>query len=1185
MGLVLANSGFSMECFNRFFLFSVMTLFFMCVCTRDYNPFTDPANARASVFAVSFKNNDTINIFSTETLSLKIEVRELVDSVVCAALHNRRNPDKIVIKDTTTHILSATPYTLLFSFCDTGKASISISTFRHGIENIVTEYSLYCISPLNPVPVNGYYGKSIKLSTAPVVDKDVMYHWDLGNSLVINSPNPDTTIKVLYFQPLTDPWQVWVSDINDNHKSPCVKFLPVLQDTFHPTITCLNLNPGSHNDSVIITGDSVFYFQILISDGALTTPNYIAFVNDSGFSFSQGSQFVKIIDNMEKIRTPRSFTIKAIANTTAQHVSQKSFYISFDSTVGKGSGVNFIILDPSSKTTTSSISGKTILGQFENFTPDTVRAIVKLLINGSSPQSPDSVIIGPTTTLASPVNWSIPCLLTKDTNDVRLIALSQTGDSLGTGLLTIYYKPNQLDMVPPVMKVYINDKLIDTISFITFTPFDKASIRIIAYDEASSVDSVTVNHVKLPLSSDMPGSIWYDTVKLNNNSQIDSIEISAYDRNKNRTTQFIRVKINHPPQFFTYPNIPSYVIIGQMETYSYQGIDADPDDDISLILPQNVSGFSNIPGKNSFTWIPQEKDIGLQTLIFTLSDGYEYAQYSTKCLIMKATNLPAPVAFTFLPDSIPKILEVGKDTLNLLLVNKDDTTNDPLVFLVNTTAADRQISKPVVNKTDRRLLWAPTITDTGMVDLWITVTDKFGRSDTVGSTIAVVPPNRPCKLQVTYAIQFTNNNELDLSNSTKPETLFVFVNDPDPLYAEKLTATIRWPQSQSVIGIDDTRKFMVILNPKTATSKLKDTVHIIVTDKAAHSDSATFYISYGSLEKLIALNTSAGGTQISASVLNFPLLVHLDKSNFPFGSSSGTGADLRFGKVDGTTLPFEIDHWDSAGGNATVWVLVDTVFANSNSPFLRMTWGNTLAAGGPNGVAVFDTALGYLGVWHMNDASLGQNMNSAQKAFNTTLSSTSNNQTLLSGSGVISSADSLTTNSFLLAGNLPTPQQVTISAWVYPVSVSSNGKIICKPWTSYTSPFQIYSLELPPVNTTSAQFHVGLSGQYSFYAASNNTLPLNTWTHLTGTYDGSALRLYVNGSQISSTQISPVPAPSVPTNNQSWTIGSWDLTTGEFFSGKLDEVRICRGAFSSDYIKLSYENQKPGSSLVTFTTP
>ncbi len=1163
---------------KHIFIFSVIALLSICVCTRDYNPFTDPANARASVFSVSFKNFDTVNIFATETLSLKVEVRELVDSITCVAKQNRRAHDIVSLKpDSNETMLPAKPYSFLFSFCDTGTMEIEITTYRHGIEKIVTEYSLFCKSPLLPRPVVGCYGKSITLSTAKVSDNDVMYHWDLGNNTIIVSPNPDTTFKVLYTQPLSDSGQLWVSDLDGNHKSPVYRFFPTLQDTFHPIIKCGN---RVRNDSIIITADSVFYLQISISDSALLAPNFTAFVNNAPFSISQGSQFVKIIDNMETYKTPHPYLVKAVANTGSRDTSYKTYYLSFDPSVGKGSGINFYISSPPSRsTTTSSVKDKTILGYFENFTPDTAKAMVKLWMNGTRSNTVDTVVVAPNSGIGSPVHWSMPCSLTSDTNKITVLSQFLKTDTIGFDSLTIIYNKNQVDTIGPAMQIFMNDKIIDKSQSVIYTPLDNASIRIIAYDEASSVDSVTVNRVKLPVSTDAPGLIWYDIAQLNGVSRTDSIEISAFDKNHNKTTQLIIVKINHPPQFFSYPNIPAYVITNQLGVYTYQGIDPDPDDKISLILP-SLSGFSNIAGKNSFTWVPQEKDTGVQTLIFTLTDGYEYVPYTVKCLVMKATTLPPPTRFAFSVDSIPKVLEVGKDTLNLLLVQPKDTASDPITFLVNTTSGDRQLTKPLVNKTERRLQWVPTMSDTGVVDIWITMADKYGRGDTVESTILVVPPNRPCKIQVTYAIPFTDKNELDLSRTTKPETLFVSVNDPDPVYAEQLTATIRWPQSQSVIGIDDTRKFMVILNPKSATAKLKDTVRIIVTDKALHSDSATFFISYVSTAgKTLTLNTSVGGIQIYENVVKFPLLVRLDKTNFSFDSSTKTGSDIRFTKLDGTALPFEIEFWDSAAGAAAVWVLADTIYANSNVNYLRISWGNKSGINGQNGTAVFDTALGYQGVWHCSDAAKNSNANSAQSKYAGT--GGSGLVDFIQSKGVIAYADSFTKNNYISLGNPPLTTTMSMSAWVYPISYGQWSKILVKGMQSYISPFVVFSLETIGNYPAKTQIKISFRDGDTVTAVSPAALPINTWTYLASTYNGDTASLYVNG-----TKVSAVSHPGIfQTSTTPFTMGDWSLRPQESFNGSIDEARICNKALSPSYFKLCYENQKPGSTLITFSSP
>ena len=81
----------------------------------------------------------------------------------------------------------------------------------------------------------------------------------------------------------------------------------------------------------------------------------------------------------------------------------------------------------------------------------------------------------------------------------------------------------------------------------------------------------------------------------------------------------------------------------------------------------------------------------------------------------------------------------------------------------------------------------------------------------------------------------------------------------------------------------------------------------------------------------------------------------------------------------------------------------------------------------------------------------------------------------------------------------------------------------------------------------------GSSGAISGPTAS----PVNTWTHVALTYDGTTLRLYVNGTQVA-TQAATGAIQS--STNPLWIGGNRPY--GEYFQGLIDEVRVYNRALT-----------------------
>lgn len=125
----------------------------------------------------------------------------------------------------------------------------------------------------------------------------------------------------------------------------------------------------------------------------------------------------------------------------------------------------------------------------------------------------------------------------------------------------------------------------------------------------------------------------------------------------------------------------------------------------------------------------------------------------------------------------------------------------------------------------------------------------------------------------------------------------------------------------------------------------------------------------------------------------------------------------------------------------------------------------------------------------------------------------------------------------------------TLSAWINPRSRSAWQMIVNKPYTSgHSSPYFDWSMHLEASTGRLVAF-LGCEGQQR---TSNSSIPLNTWTHVAVTYDGSSIRHYINGALDRTTGVS---CSITNTNSRPIRIGANGAGT-EVMNGLIDNVRI-----------------------------
>ena len=182
--------------------------------------------------------------------------------------------------------------------------------------------------------------------------------------------------------------------------------------------------------------------------------------------------------------------------------------------------------------------------------------------------------------------------------------------------------------------------------------------------------------------------------------------------------------------------------------------------------------------------------------------------------------------------------------------------------------------------------------------------------------------------------------------------------------------------------------FLIGLNMGTGNSWLGRYDEVRMYDGAESADRVKAnYDTMATPNTFLAMPAAATGTAKSAllkfagytgseTLTNFQALVKLSEGTYGFSYDDWSvkdGSDIWFEDAGGNVIPHEIDTWN-ASGDSFIWVRVPELSGPDTS--ITMHWGAERTAAQKSAANVWknygDGKGGYVGVWHMGKATLGE---------------------------------------------------------------------------------------------------------------------------------------------------------------------------------------------------------------------
>jgi len=694
--------------------------------------------------------------------------------------------------------------------------------------------------------------------------------------------------------------------------------------------------------------------------------------------------------------------------------------------------------------------------------------------------------------------------------------------------------------------------------------------------------SVTIVQHTVSTVEDLNKKDFFIVIMPDSIRTLDTLHVKVRDMTNTSDSVTVVVRYSYtPPRISSGPGIPSLLCADS--SYIFTIVTSDADGHTVTVNKLHAPKNMTVNANGSIQYQPVMADTGIDSLVVQLYDQYVYSRsYTWAFATINCASPRLPVKLQTSAADFPVRMQVGADSIAIQLGTKLGTGTLPFVYNVHFTKTGTVL---LSNSTTGWFAWKPSDGDTGIQTLSVSVHDANNTADSILPTFTILPRNQyPCSLSYTFTGKLTATGSLDLFSSAAPETLFFKITDKDNPLTEKYSRAIT--QFGVTTTTDSSAKnFIVVLTPDSM--KTRDTIRVYIGDKTGTKDTAIIAVRYQKipLPLKLYLNTTPSGAGTTSENYGFPVLVRLTNSNFTFSKTQRNGNDIRFRKPDGTTLPFEIERWDSAAGHAEIWVKMDTVHGNNNSHYMELYWLDATSSGGSNSAAVFDIANGFRGVWH-----LGENTNFISDATANSYNGTRHgNQTQTTGTIGMGQQFPGTGNDYTEMGNVLNPgnNNFTVSAWIKKASNGQNETIIGKtnggsPGNTYGWIFVINNANNPVCCIANGGQNWGEAGSFSLI--SNTAITDVAWHYVSAIINKTGnnyCQIFIDGSE---TTISPngnVTLVGNISNNLPLRIGL-EADNQNDFTGSLDEIVVSLTARSADWIKLCYMNQKSADALVEF---